>query len=261
MNATATTLFRQAALIILTPQCFDNYFIEFNYFDGKLYNLIGYLWVTSYIFLGPCFSATLSKCLGLGIILGSLLVKVPQILKLITNKSGEGISIISVTLDLTAITIYMSYSFVKQFPFSSWGDTAFLAIQTALVAFLVLVYQNALLKAVLYLATYLCVCYIMMSGITPLEVLWTFQTCNIPIVVTGKLIQAWTNLKNGHTGQLSAITMFMLFFGSSARIFTSIQETGDTVVILTYVAGTLANALLVFQMLYYWNVEIKQKSE
>lgn len=155
----------------------------------------------------------------------------------------------------------MSYSFVKQFPFSSWGDTSFLAIQTVFVAFLVLVYQKAELKAVLYLTAYLGVCYVMMSGITPLKVLWTLQTCNIPIVVTGKLVQALTNIKNGHTGQLSAITMFMLFFGSAARIFTSIQETGDTVVILTYVAGTLANALLVFQMLYYWNVEVKQKSE
>ncbi|KAJ8920844.1 hypothetical protein NQ315_015636 [Exocentrus adspersus] len=243
MNSTIATWFRQAALLVFTPHCFDNYFIEFNYFDG------------------PCFSATLSKCLGLGIILGSLLVKIPQILKLVQNKSGEGISITSVTFDLAAITIYMSYSFVKQFPFSSWGDTSFLAIQTVIVAVLVLIYENAVMKALIYLTTYLGICYVMMSGITPINVLWTLQTCNIPIVVIGKLIQAWANFKNGHTGQLSAITMFMLFFGSAARIFTSIQETGDTVVILTYTAGTLANSLLVFQILYYWNVQVKQKAE
>lgn len=34
MNATAFDWFRQAALLILTPKCFDNYFIEFNFFDG-----------------------------------------------------------------------------------------------------------------------------------------------------------------------------------------------------------------------------------
>ncbi|KAJ8964189.1 hypothetical protein NQ314_005070 [Rhamnusium bicolor] len=211
--------------------------------------------------VSPCFSATLSKCLGLGIILGSLMVKVPQIVKILKNKSSEGINMLSVTLDLTAITIYMSYSLVKQFPFSSWGDTAFLAVQTVIVAVSVLVFQDAVMKAVAYLAVYLTVCYIMISGITPLNILWTLQTCNIPIVVTGKLIQAWTNFKNGHTGQLSAITMFMLFFGSAARIFTSIQETGDTVVILTNVAGTVSNSILVFQILYYWNVDVKQKTE
>lgn len=38
-----------------------------------------------------------------------------------------------------------------------------------------------------------------------------------------QLLQAATNYRNGHTGQLSAITVFLLFGGSLARIFTSIQ--------------------------------------
>lgn len=209
----------------------------------------------------PCFSASLSKVLGIGIILGSITVKVPQIIKLLSNKSGEGINMFSVSLDLTAITIYMSYSFVKGFPFSAWGDAGFLAVQTVAIAVLVLYYNEAVVQSLLYLVFYLIICFVMMSGITPLSFLWTLQTCNIPIVVSGKLIQAWTNLKNGNTGQLSAVTLFMLFAGSAARIFTSIQETGDTVVILTYIASTLANGVLAIQMLYYWNAQIEKKSK
>lgn len=165
----------------------------------------------------------------------------------------------SVSLDLTAITIYMSYSFVKGFPFSAWGDASFLAVQTVLIGVFVLYYRNALAQATLYLGLYLSVCYIMMSGLTPMSVLWTLQTFNIPIVVAGKLVQAWANYSNGNTGQLSAVTIFMLFAGSAARIFTSIQETGDMVVILTYIASTLANGVLVAQMLYYWNVQVIKK--
>lgn len=214
------------------------------------------------MFLGSCFAATLSKLLGIGIILGSITVKIPQILKILKNKSGEGINIYSVSLDLTAITIYMSYSFVMGFPFSAWGDTSFLALQTVAIAVLVLYYSKAVVQSILYLTFYLIVCFILMSGITPLNFLWTLQTVNIPIVVSGKLIQAWTNYNNGHTGQLSAVTLFMLFAGSAARIFTSIQETGDLVVILTYIASTFANSVLVVQMLYYWNVPIeKSKTE
>lgn len=214
------------------------------------------------MFSGPCFAATLSKVLGFGIILGSLTVKIPQILKILKNKSGEGINIYSVSLDLTAITLYMSYSFVMSFPFSAWGDASFIGIQTLVIAILVLYYNQAIVQSVLYLILYIIICFILMSGITPLNFLWTLQTVNIPIVVSGKLIQAWTNYKNGHTGQLSAATLFMLFAGSAARIFTSVQETGDPVVILTYVASTLANCVLVTQMLYYWNVPIeKSKTE
>ena len=43
------------------------------------------------------------------------------------------------------------------------------------------------------------------------------------MIVVGKLIQAISNFRQGHTGQLSAITVFLLTAGSLARIFTSIQ--------------------------------------
>lgn len=74
-------------------------------------------------------------------------------------------------------------------------------------------------------------------------------------------MQAWTNYSNGSTGQLSAATIFMLFFGSLARIFTSIQETGDTTMVTMYICSTLANGLIVAQLFYYWNVDVKSKAK
>lgn len=74
-------------------------------------------------------------------------------------------------------------------------------------------------------------------------------------------MQAWTNYSNGSTGQLSAATIFMLFFGSLARIFTSIQETSDATMITMYVCSTLANGIIVVQLFYYWNVDVKSKAK
>lgn len=206
-------------------------------------------------FLVECFKALLSKCLGLGIIAGSILVKVPQIVKIWIAKSAEGISLFSVFLDLFCITLHMSYNYVSGFPFSSWGDTSFLAIQTAIIGFLALTFNGSQGKAVAFAIGYSILCFILMGGMTPLEFLWSAQGFNIPLLMIGKLSQALANYKNGSTGQLSAITCFMLFFGSLARIFTSVQETGDTMMIITYIASTSANAVIVLQMLYYWNVD------
>lgn len=75
-----------------------------------------------------------------------------------------------------------------------------------------------------------------------------------------QLIQIIANFRNGSTGQLSAITVFLLFAGSVARIFTSIQETGDSLVILTFVVSTVFNGLIAAQVMYYWNVK-KAKTE
>lgn len=209
----------------------------------------------------PCFKSTLSTGLGLGLIVGSTLVKVPQIVKIVRNKSAEGINIFGVSLELVAIIIYMSYNFVRGFPFNSWGDTFFVGVQTLIIAALVLVYSGKFAQAFLYVISVLLVCFTLMSGITPLNVLWTLTSINILIVVVGKLVQVRTNYLNGHTGQLSAATLILLFAGSSARIFTSIQETGDPITIITYVASTAVNALLVFQLIYYWNVSASDKKQ
>lgn len=210
---------------------------------------------------GDCFKLLLSKSLGCAIIAGSLGVKVPQILKIWNAKSADGLNLFSIFLDLFAITFNLSYSFVKGFPFTAWGDVSFLALQTVIVAFLVLTYTGGVSRAVVFVAAYATICYVLMGGTAPLQFLWSMQGFNIPIMVLGKLSQAWTNFKNGSTGQLSVITCFMLFFGSLARIFTSIQETGDSMMIATYCFSAVSNGILVSQCLYYWNAAKPQKQQ
>ena len=98
-------------------------------------------------------------------------------------------------------------------------------------------------------------------GLVSEEVLWYGQAANIPMIVLGKLIQVVANIRQGHTGQLSAITTFLLTLGSLARVFTSIQETGDMVVISTYICSSTVNLILSAQLLYYWNVKVDQKKK
>ena len=143
-------------------------------------------------------------------------------------------------------------------------------------------------KAFAFLAAYIGVIIAVVSNSVPLHILWVGQAMVIPIVLTSRvslfkkilydinlqkknliinlksfyfmfqLIQAYTNYSNGNTGQLSAVTGFMLFFGSLARIFTSIQETGDTTMIAMFICSTSANALIASQIMYYWNVKPKK---
>ncbi|XP_040168608.1 mannose-P-dolichol utilization defect 1 protein homolog [Anopheles arabiensis] len=234
---------KQFMLYLMDEKCYDNYFVEFDLLDGD------------------CFRALLSKGLGLGIIAGSVLVKVPQITKILANKSARGISLFSVLLDLFAITIHMAYSFVNGFPFSAWGDTAFLALQTAIIAMMVLFYGGSTVLAGAFTVTYSALVYVLMGGLTPLNYLLIAQGFNVPILLLGKLSQAFTNYRNGSTGQLSAVTCFMLLAGSLARIFTSIQETGDQMMIITYGSSSFANLVIALQMLYYWNASDKQQKK
>lgn len=73
------------------------------------------------------------------------------------------------------------------------------------------------------------------------------------------MVQAVSNYKNGSTGQLSVVTVCLLFFGSASRIFTSIQDTGDQVMIIQYCVATLANFILLAQIYVYWDAPVAKK--
>ncbi|KAK7480584.1 hypothetical protein BaRGS_00028160 [Batillaria attramentaria] len=194
----------------IVPQpCFDKFFVDFDFLDV------------------PCLKVAVSKALGFGIILGSLIVKLPQIIKMLQAKSGAGISLMSVTFELIAISATWSYGFAQKFPFSAYGESVFLALQTIIIAFLVLYYGGQSGAAFGYLTFYVAAMSFLLSPAVPRQLLSLLQTSNAFVIMVSKAIQAYANYKNGSTGQLSVITVYLIFLGAVARIFTSIQETGD----------------------------------
>jgi len=173
-------------------------------------------------------------------------------MKILSAQSASGLSFSGTLLELIAITFTASYSYAKRFPFSAWGEAVFLFVETALIAFFTLWFNRNRVGSILFVLLCVATTYLLTSGLLTGDQLWYLQACNVPLAVGGKLIQAGVNLKNKHTGHLSFITAFLLFIGCIVRILTSIQETGDKVVIVTYAAASLANLVLVIQILFYW---------
>ena len=198
-----------------------------------------------------CLKMATSRLLGYSIIFASSLVKLPQLVKIFAAGSSAGLSFVGTFLELLAVTFNASYSYAKQFPFSAWGEAIFLLVETALIAFFILWYNKQGTGAVLFATVFTALVAILLQ--MNAASLWYLQAFNVPLAVIGKLLQAKNNLAQKHTGQMSAVTVFALFLGCVVRIFTSIQETGDQIVIATYAAASLANFVLVLQIFYYWN--------
>lgn len=57
--------------------------------------------------------------------------------------------------------------------------------------------------------------------------------------------------------------MALQFGGCLARVFTSVKETGDALVIVMYVVATIMNGIILGQIFWYWNAahEKKQKKK
>jgi len=72
--------------------------------------------------------------------------------------------------------------------------------------------------------------------------------------VASKIPQIMTIYQEGGTGPLSAFAVFNYLVGSLTRIFTTLQEVDDKLILYGFVAGFVLNAILAAQMIYYWNV-------
>ncbi|WKY16427.1 hypothetical protein Q1695_001236 [Nippostrongylus brasiliensis] len=184
------------ALQFLFPQnCFEELVINFN------------------IFHPTCPKMVLSRGLGIGITAGSILLFVPQIIKIFSAKSAKGISLISQLLALIAAAGTASYSFNKGFVFSQWGDSFFVSVQLMVIVMQILYYSDASAYAFAFFAFCWAFVFAVIGGYIPNEFLTMIQALGIPIAVASKSIQAWQNYRSRSTGQLSLVSASLQLAG------------------------------------------------
>jgi mannose-P-dolichol utilization defect protein 1 len=201
-----------------------------------------------------CLKFAISKGLGIGIIAASSIVKVPQILKLTQSKSADGVSFLSYLLETSAYLITLAYNFRNSFPFSTYGETALILGQNVIISVLVLNYSGrATAAAVLVAALAGSAATLFGDSVFDMQTMSYLQAGAGVLGVASKLPQIFAIWQQGGTGQLSAFAVFNYLAGSLSRIFTTLQEVDDKLILYGFISGFLLNAVLAIQMIYYWN--------
>ncbi|KAK3839927.1 MAG: monosaccharide-P-dolichol utilization protein [Linnemannia gamsii] len=202
----------------------------------------------------PCIKYAISKGLGFGIVAGGAIVKVPQIIKIVQARSAKGISFYAYMLETLACVISLAYNVRRNNPISTYGETFFVTLQNLAILGLMLNYSGKRAAALIILSSFLFLDgTLVQSALVSMEVLVFLQTATIPINLFSKVPQIIENYKNGSTGQLSAFTIFNYFAGSLARVYTTLTEVDDIVILSGFLLSTLFNCILALQMALYWN--------
>ncbi|KAF7618165.1 putative monosaccharide-P-dolichol utilization protein [Aspergillus flavus] len=206
-----------------------------------------------------CTSLAISKALGIAIVGASAIVKVPQILKLIGSRSSAGVSFVSYALETASLLITLSYSVRNQFPFSTYGETALIAVQDVVVGVLVLTFADRSTAAAAFIAVVAASVYALLfdQTLVDAQTMSLLQAGAGALGVASKLPQIITIWREGGTGQLSAFAVFNYLAGSLSRIFTTLQEVDDKLILYGFIAGFTLNVILVTQMVYYWKAPTK----
>ncbi|KAJ2699114.1 hypothetical protein FB645_005434 [Coemansia sp. IMI 203386] len=201
-----------------------------------------------------CLRHALSKGLGLGIVLGGCIVKLPQLFKILKSKSVAGISLSSYVLEVLANVITLAYNFRNGYAFTTYGEAAFIGIQNIVITMLMLLFTGRAALGVVTVAALLLFTYSLFDvSLIGSSLLSTLYGLTIPLVISSRIPQIYTIHVNKYTGQLSAFAVFNYFFGTAARLFTTLVEVDDSLVLLGNVLATVANGVLAAQMVYYWS--------
>ena len=167
-----------------------------------------------------CIKLGISKGLGIGIIATSSIVKVPQILKLLSSKSASGLSFLSYLLETSAYIISLAYNFRKGFAFSTYGETALILVQNVVIAVLVLNYSGKKSAAAVFVAGLAASATALFSdNLLGTETLSVLQAGAGVLGVASKLPQIVTVWQQGGTGQLSAFAVSFPLRISPALLF------------------------------------------
>ncbi|KAH7073323.1 hypothetical protein FB567DRAFT_537508 [Paraphoma chrysanthemicola] len=209
-----------------------------------------------------CLKLAISKGLGIGIIGASSIVKVPQLIKLINSQSAEGLSFLSYLLESSSYLISLSYNVRHGFPFSTYGETALILIQNIAIASLVLKYSGNSLGIAGWVGG------LVAAGSALFNEQWVdnerlslFQATAGVLGVASKVPQIFTIWSEGGTGQLSAFAVVNYLLGSLSRIFTTLQEVDDPLILYGFIAGFALNLILFLQVVYYWNAPASKNTE
>jgi mannose-P-dolichol utilization defect 1 len=206
-----------------------------------------------------CWNKLLAKVLGLAIISGACLNKVPVIRNLLKARSSAGFTRPAVLMDVVMVVNSSLYGYLHGYPWTAYGENLALSVQCLIVAFLTYrLSDNPIPSAEKVLVVVGLAVYVALTlCCLPVRHRQILITSSIPMTIyaSGSMILEANKLK--HTGSQSAITTSMNLVGSVIRILTTIQEVGwDYALLSGYVVGTvLCLAQLVQIVVYRHNTE------
>mmetsp|Transcript_12167 Transcript_12167/g.22000 ORF Transcript_12167/g.22000 Transcript_12167/m.22000 type:complete len:246 (-) Transcript_12167:1829-2566(-) len=208
-----------------------------------------------------CFSACLSTILGTLIILFATVIKVPQVVKICKEKSGEGLSLTAMLVEQFGYLYNIATFFREKYAFSTYGDLVTVMIQNMVILFLVLYFEKKKVYAVLLVSGLSIVFAFMCSDLFPIEILRVLISLNVPVVLMSRVPQIISNFKTKSTGALSPATSVGLLVGSCVRVFTTYVNVPDTTILIGYIASATTHIVVVTQILLYRPTAQTEKHE
>ncbi|KAF7977402.1 hypothetical protein HWV62_4033 [Athelia sp. TMB] len=183
------------------------------------------------------------------------------------GRSARGLSLPSYILETLAYAITSTYSIRNGFPFSTYGESTFLAMQNVVITLLIIYYPSTSLRqdhSTTSRLTYVSLATIVWGIALFLlqnPLLAFLQLCTLPLSVLAKLPQIQQNARAQSTGQLSLFAVASQVVGCLARLFTTATEVRDAKLAAGFALALALNSIVAAQMWMYWGKDGRERGD
>ena len=202
----------------------------------------------------------LPQLLSLGIVCGSVILKAPQIVKIVRANSAEGVSLSMHVLESLAYAIGTSWGIHRELEFWDYGETVFISAQLVVLTLLIAYHQKRAMRGSVMIAAILAFGWCLSIGMIPKEVHEKLMSFQIIISLIARLPQIYMNYKRKSTGQLAFVSFFLALGGAIARVLTVSLNVpwlkGKAILLLQQSVTILLNGLILMQIFMYRNSKV-----
>ncbi|XP_012222105.1 solute carrier family 66 member 3 [Linepithema humile] len=186
-------------------------------------------------------------------------LKIPQILKLVSVKSADEISTLGLLLELTSYTVMTSYNYTNRYSLLSYLEYPIILVQEYILIYLVLKYLNKInMWSFVCAITYFTLSSCLLLEIVPKIVLTFLAPMCTPISASSKVVQLLAILRAKNAESVSPLTWFISAFTNLTRVFTIWMDSADVLLLGNFIISVLLSSSIMFSALYYRSRPVKQ---
>ncbi|XP_054732975.1 solute carrier family 66 member 3 [Anastrepha obliqua] len=172
-----------------------------------------------------------------------LVIKVPQINTIRTNKTSQGISVLGLCLELFSYTVMISYNYTSGYEFLSYMEYPILLLQEYALIYYTFLYQNLLGKRTqLVTVLYTIVASLIYFKLFPLAILTFLVPFCTPIGATSKVLQLIEILRSKDASSVSRTTWALSAFTNMTRIYTVYVQSNDLMLLSNFLISTFLSS-------------------
>jgi len=195
--------------------------------------------------------------MGWFVIAGAIIYKLPQILKVHRAQSSAGLSLLTNAAEMISYSVAFAYSYSEGHPFSTYGETAFQGIGSAVLVnqILTLQYRVALRTRCawgsVYLLGFVVLCHARrwMSATFGRPLRYVVKAFNMLVSLLSKGPQILVNFNQGTVGEQSKLTTSLTLLGSTLRVYTILRKlAGDPLMVTSQFVSFFMNFTLSLQI-------------